>query len=142
MRVEPFEPEHFASLQVQPHQSDWKLRLAEGDWGSLCAPPHRAWTALAEDGRTLACAGFVDLGGGRARVWALIGGDLGRAMTGLTRAVKQALDGAGYRRVDAEIAANFPPARRWAGMLGFQFEGVMHAYCDDGSDAELWARVK
>jgi hypothetical protein len=141
MRVEPFDPRHFARLAVQPHQADWKLKLAEGDWGSLCTPPHRAWSALADDGRTLACAGFVDLGGGKARAWSLLAGDAGRAMAGVTRAVKDALEQAGFRRVDIEVASGFEPARRWAAMLGFQQEGVMRAWFDDGSDAELWSRL-
>lgn len=142
MRVEPFRPAHFERLAVQPHQADWKLRLGERDWGVLGAPPHRAWSALADDGRTLACAGFVDLGGGKARAWSLLSGDAGRAMAGVTRAVRRALDEADFRRVDIEVASGFEPARRWAAMLGFQQEGVMRAWFDDGSNAELWSRIR
>lgn len=142
MRVEPFHPDHFQRLEVQDHQADWKRKIDQGDWAVLGQPPHRAWSALSDDGRTLACAGFVDLGGGKARAWSLLAGDAGRAMAGVTRAVMRALAEAGFRRVDIEVAVGFEPARRWAAMLGFQCEGVMRAWLDDGSDAELWSRVR
>jgi hypothetical protein len=141
MVVEPFEVDHLSRLQVQPHQTGWHRALIGTDWSVLAQAPNQAWAAV-DEARTLGCAGYVDMGGGRARAWALLSGDLGPAMTAITRAVRRGLDLAEFRRVDAEVVANFQPGRRWASMLGFKFEGVMRAYCDDGEDAELWARVK
>lgn len=141
MRVEPFCPAHFEQLQVQPHQARWKAGLAGTDWTTLRRLPNRAWSVLEGD-RTLACVGLVDCGGGRARAWALLGEGLGRRMVGITRAIARGLAEQPYRRIDAEVAASFQPAGRWASMLGFQREGVMRAFCDNGADAELWARVR
>jgi hypothetical protein len=139
MRVEPFAPAHLEGLVLQPHQAAWKAALTEEDRRRL-TEAGRAWTGFT--GRTpVVCAGLLDLGGGRAEAWALLGRDAGRRMTAITRAVACGLRGAGFRYVQAHTAMDFAPARRWVELLGFDFAAVLPRYCDDGGDAELWTRT-
>lgn len=139
MRVEPFDPAHVERLSVQPHQEGWRAEIMTTDLRALATAPNRAWSVL-EGEDTLACGGFVDLGQGRGRAWALLSTRPG--MVALTRIVRRGIELSGFRRIDCEVAANFQPARRWAEMLGFSYEGTMRAWCYDGSDAELWAMVR
>ena len=140
MRVEPFSPDHLACLALQPRQRAWRDTAGEFDLACLNQGPNQGWTAF--DGETpVAALGVIDLGGGRGMGWGLISADAGRVFPALHRAVTRFLQATDYRRIEAVTACDFPPARRWAGMLGFTHEGTMRAYCHDGSDAELWARV-
>jgi hypothetical protein len=139
MRVEPFAPAHLEGLVLQPHQAAWRAGLDPGALGWLGAPG-AAWTGLRGE-TPVACAGLLDLGGGRAEAWALVGADAGVAMTALTRALARGLSASPFRYVQAHTAKDFAPARRWVALLGFRFAAVLPRYCDDGGDAELWTKV-
>lgn len=140
MRVEPFSTHHLASLKVQPHQRAWREHADSADLACLNQGRNRGWTAF--DGEApVAMLGVIDMGGGRAMGWGLISAEAGRVFPALHRAVTRFLLNTDYRRIEAVTASDFQPARRWAEMLGFTHEGTMRAYCHDGSDAELWARV-
>jgi hypothetical protein len=138
--VEPMKAAHLASLTVQAAQHAWRNDMTEEHF-ELLAAPDAAWSVF--DGtRLVMCAGVIEAGVGRGEAWALLAPDSGPAMTGITRAVRRYLHATSFRRIEAVVAVNFSPGRRWAKMLGFRFEGLMAAYLDDGSDAERWARVK
>ena len=139
MRVEPLTPAHLEALTLQPAQRAWRETMSRDQFDALAAGD--AWTALVGD-RVVGCGGLIELSYGRAEAWALIAGDAGPHMALITRAVRRFLSASPVRRIEAVTAVNFPPARRWAKMLGFRFEGVMTSYLDDGSDAERWAMVR
>lgn len=140
MRVEPFEAAHALGLTLQPHQEAWGRLAGSSGWESIAASG-QAWTALSRD-RVLACCGVVDKTGGRAEAWALISADIGSEMLTLTRAIRRGFKMLPYRRIEINTASTFPPAARWAQMLGFTHEGTARAYCEDGSDGERWARIR
>ena len=140
MRVEPFHPDHLARLAVQPHQRAWRDNAGDLDLACLSQGGNAGWTGLVGE-RPVAALGIIDVGGGRAMAWGLIAQDAGPVFLALHRAVARYLGATGYRRIEAVTASDFPQAGRWAGLLGFTHEGTMRAYCHDGSDAELWARV-
>lgn len=129
---------HLEALVLQPAQSAWRDKLQRVQIEALVASD--GWTALNGD-EVVGCGGVIDHSGGRGEAWALLAGGAGAQLVSITRAVRRFLAAAPYRRVEAVTACNFPPARRWVTMLGFRFEGLMSAYCDDGSDAERWART-
>jgi hypothetical protein len=139
MRIEPFHVAHLDAMALQPHQRAWRAGLSGSSLGWL-AEPGDAWTGFV-DGRPVACAGLLDLGGGRAEAWALCGVEAGRVMVPLTRALGRGLAASAFRYVQAHTARDFAPARRWVALLGFRFAAVLPRYCDDGGDAELWTRV-
>lgn len=140
MKVEPLNPGHIARLTVQPMQSEWLEVAKTLDPAGLSKAPSVAWAGVVGD-EVIAAAGLLDGGCGRAQAWGLISDRAGPHFTALHRAVRDGLATAPYRRIEAITAANFQPARRWVEMLGFEFEGTMRAYCSNGNDALLWARV-
>jgi hypothetical protein len=141
IRIEPFEAGHFRRLVLQPHQSAYRLILLKDEWQALSVAGE-AWTAIDDEDVPMACAGVIDRGGGRGEAWAVLAGDIGLGMVPVTRAIQRGFRAMSYRRIEAMVACNFQPGRRWVQMLGFEFEGVARAYMDDGSDGERWARVR
>lgn len=140
MRVEPFRAEHLEQLILQPAQAAWRGRF-DGETGAALEASRLAWSLLWRD-RIIGCGGVVDRGGGRGEAWALLAQDAGLAMLTATRAVRRYFETAPFRRIEAATAADFAPAARWTRLLGFECEGRMRAFCDDGGDAERWAFIK
>lgn len=140
MRVEPLTPDHLAGLVLQPSQEAWARQASPADRAAL-AVAGPGWSALDGD-RVLACLGVLDHGNGVGLGWGLLACDIGHHMPAVTRAVRRYLAATPFRRIEIKVAANFKPAKRWARILGFRFEGVAVAFCDDGSDAEHWALVR
>ena len=140
MRVEPFRAAHLEQLTLQPAQAAWRGRI-DGETGAALEASGLAWT-LMRDERVVGCGGVVDRGGGRGEAWALLAQDAGLAMLAATRAVRRYFETAPFRRIEAVTATDFTPAARWARLLGFELEGRMRAFCDNGGDAERWALIK
>lgn len=140
MNVEPLKAAHLEALVLQPAQATWRAGMTHDQFQALAATD-AAWAVLDGD-QVLMCAGVIEAAPGRGEAWALLSERGGRSMVALTRAVRRYMEAAPFRRIEAVVAVNFAPGRRWAKMLGFRFEGLMAAYLDDGSDAERWARVK
>lgn len=140
MKVEPLTVAHLEAVALQPAQAMWRNNLTRDDYLALTTAG-QGWAGI-HDGRVLACVGVLERGPNVGDGWGLIAGDLGRLMPTLTRAVRRGLEATPYRRIEIRVASNFPQARRWATMLGFCFEGVCRAYCEDGTDAELWSLVR
>jgi hypothetical protein len=138
--VVSFRAAHLQQLILQPAQAAWRGRI-DGEAGAALEASGMAWTLLSE-GRVTGCGGVIDRGGGRGEAWALIAQDAGPAMLAATRVVRRYFETAPYRRIEAVTACGFRPAARWTRLLGFENEGRMRAFCDDGGDAERWAFIK
>ncbi len=133
-----FHAEHLEQIDAQDAQRAWVSGNAE----ALAASPGTARTLLL-DGQPIASAGVVEVWPGRGYAWALLSAEAGRYMVRITRAVREFLDGSGYRRVEMAVDADFAAGRRWAEMLGFVCETPqpMRAYAPNGRDCYLYARV-
>jgi hypothetical protein len=140
MRVEPFRAAHLEQLVLQPAQAAWRGRI-DGESGAALEASGLAWTLL-RDALVVGCGGVIDRGGGRGEAWALLAQDAGSAMLSATRAVRRYFETAPFRRIEAVTAVDFAPAARWTRLLGFEREGRMRAFCDNGGDAERWAFIK
>jgi hypothetical protein len=138
MRVEVFRAAHVDALELQPTQARWRDRLTPERLQALEGT--NAWTGFAGR-RPVACAGLLDLGEGRAEAWSMLAADAGASMTALTRALMRGLAAAGFRHVQMTTEADFPPAGRWAAMLGFRRAGRLTRWLADGRDVEIWERV-
>lgn len=141
MKIEPFKPEHLASLILQPSQACMQAALSDPAYHAELAR-HEAYTALDGD-RVIACAGVVKLWPGRAQAWALIAIDIGPdLMRSVHFAVKRFLT-AHRGRLEMNVAADFENAHRWARALGFKCETPegMEQYLPEGGSAFLYSRV-
>jgi hypothetical protein len=138
--VAAFRAADLEQLVLQPAQAAWRGRI-DGAAGAALEASGLAWT-LRAGGRVVGCGGVIDRGGGRGEAWALLAQDAGAAMLSATRAVRRYFETAPFRRIEAATAVDFTPAARWTRLLGFEREGRMRAFCDNGGDAERWAFIK
>ncbi|MBP7622441.1 MAG: hypothetical protein KA763_00605 [Xanthomonadales bacterium] len=99
------------------------------------------YTAMV-DGRPIACAGLAEQWEGRALAWALIGADAGPYFTGIVRGMRRALDMTPWRRIEAQVDAEFVEGLRLAHMLGFEVESKMRAFTSAGRDAFMFVRIR
>ena len=139
----PYQPHHMGALQLQLAQAALQPLVDNPRYAAALAGEH-SWTAL-DDGRILAVAGVLPQWPGRSIAWALLGRSIGpRQFPALHRkvlAVLEAAASAGARRIETAVCADFENGHRWAEKLGFRAEGLMRAYCSEGRDHVLYARV-
>lgn len=137
--VRPFVAADVGGLVLQPAQARWAGRLEAGTLAVLEAG--LSWTVRAR-GRVIAIGGVLDRGEGRGEAWALLSPAAGPHLGRLTRMVRRAFEVTPFRRIEAVTASDFPAAARWARLLGFDNEGRMKGWREDGGDAERWAIVR
>ena len=101
-----------------------------------------AFALVDNNARVLGIAGVWVIENHRANAWAIIDGEIGPDYIHFHKAVNRFLDSAEYQRIEMAVEVNFKEAKRWAEMLGFKQEGLMHKYFANGNDAFLYARVK
>lgn len=141
IEVRKFRPADLDELRLQPAQEYLAAFVGRPGYGQElvdAGPAHTVWSG----DRVVCCAGVAVLWPGRASAWALLAWDAGRNMRGLHREVLRFLDGCEIRRVEAYVYRQFEAGHRWATMLGFEREGLMRAFAQDGSDMVMYARVK
>lgn len=141
--VEPFRPEHLASLKVQHGQL---LQLSPGAIrdSALWARMGPAYTGFV-DGSVIGCSGVITGGTHIGLVWAAVAQDVGRHMLWLHRAVRRYLDAVvmthRVKRLEATVEEGFEAGCRWIELLGFRFEGRMPWYGLNGETHLRYARI-
>lgn len=103
-----------------------------------CGPGY----ALVVDEEVWACAGVWEIEAHRATAWALIHEEIGLKFLQFHKGVLAFLNECKYQRVELVTQDGFTKAERWAGMLGFKWEGCMEKYFPDGKMGNLYARIK
>lgn len=143
MIVEPFSPAHLQKLiaqGVQPAQLQ-QVSHVPATYASVEKPPGLSMTARAGE-RIVLCGGVIVTAPGSGVLWAVLAADAGRHMLWLHRATKRFLDIEPIRRVEATVEEGFPAGCHWLEMLGFEFEGRMRAYGDNGETHLRYAKVR
>jgi hypothetical protein len=146
LTVEPFNPQHFERLLARGVQlaqlrqlSPQTVKAAE-----MHARLGPAYTALEGD-RVIACGGVLTAGSPFGTVWAMLAHDSGRHMLYLARAAGRMLEAVAItqrlRRLEATIEEGFEPGCRLVRLLGFEFEGRMRNYGDNGETHLRYART-
>ena len=137
-----YTPAHLRALVLQPSQVWFSDMCRDDGYAQMLADAGEAYTLL-HDGRIIACMGVVELWAGRGMAWALLAGDIGRAMISVHRIVRRFLwEECALRRVEAYVDAGFSAGHRWVEQLGFEREGMMRAFAQHGGDMVMWARVR
>ena len=148
----PFEPEHALRLELQ-HQTPFEYEMV---WDE--APWHRvreegiAWTVTVDD-EIAFTMGVVRIWPGRALAWFMGDESLGsgtwmhrtsvmlRATRRATRMLDEVQDDPEYRRIEASVREDYKQGHQWARMLGFELEGLMRCYDQQGNNHAMYARV-
>jgi len=97
--------------------------------------------AAVDGSRVLAVGGIVEIWPGRGLVWGLLAEEIGASMVPIHATVKRVLACSTLPRIEAQVAASHEAGRRWAKLLGFQYEGTLRAFWQ-GHDYELYALVR
>jgi hypothetical protein len=125
------------------------LQRSQEDFGHQFTPEYGrsleavgySYTAMV-DGRPIACAGLAEQWEGRALAWALIGQDAGPHFVRMVRGMRRALDMSRWRRIEAQVDAEFVEGIRLAVMLGFEVESKMRLFTTEGRDAFMFVRIR
>lgn len=141
MVIVPFDPEHLQMLQLQAAQAWLSEDMLRPEYAQMVASCGVAFSGI--DGETLVgCAGLMNFHKDRAVAWALLSQQSGEHFVKIFRAMQKYLNVCTARRIEAQVACDFPQGRRLVTMLGFDFEGRMRGFFPDGRDADLFARVR
>lgn len=138
MQVRPFRPVDLAQLKLQQQQSylgGLSLQYAEA-----LAKGGDCYT-IEEGDELIACIGLIHFWPRRRYAWAFLSKDAGFHMIAMHKKIKRWLSLRGSGRIETAVDCNFPAAIRWAEMLGFEREGLMREWTDDGRDCLLYARL-
>lgn len=139
MKVVPYQAEHMRALRLQSAQLS-SMGWAPADHAEMLEQ-FTAFTALDGD-EVLVCAGVIELWPGRGAAWAFMAENLGARMVAIHRAVRRYFATLDFRRLEAEVATDFPQGHRWVRLLGFELETPrLRAYFPDGSDASMYVKV-
>lgn len=97
------------------------------------------------DGSLLAVVFWYELRPGVAELVTLIDKKVTEHCFSFAKAMKNfinfEIDLYDLRRVQTTLRAEYVEGNRWLSFLGMEKEGTMRAFCSDGTDCELWARV-
>lgn len=140
MHIMPFEPVHLRALVLQEAQS-WMGPMLKSDYGDTLKRSGPCFS-LVDGDEVIVCSGVVNMWENRAQAWALISAGAGQHFVRIFRAMRSFLDLQDTRRIEATVDANFMQGHRLMRMLGFEYEGMMHAYLPDGRDCCLYGRVR
>lgn len=145
LTVETLEQHHLDELRVtvQPMQADFARTISNDpsflEAMRICGPTR----AFLNGAQVLGCAGLVVFPNtGRANLWCAYAADAGRDFLWIFKRGLRELLEQNWRRVEAYIDPSFSQAKRLAQLGGFEYEGMMRGFYSDGSDRELWARVR
>lgn len=141
----PFRAWHLYELDQSCLQGLSRNLLTDIRIGEMLATEGIAWSGVRDSG-IVGFAGILPVWEGRARAWAIFGRILPGEWVPILRKTAEQLDamhGRGFRRIEADIRADFPIGCRFAERLGFVRETPSPArgYNPDGSDAYLYARI-
>lgn len=140
MEIVPFQSDHLYQLRLQNAQEMFYAKFSP-NYGRALEDSGSGWTALV-DGRPVCCAGLVEQWEGRALAWCLLSEDSGTYFVRLVRAIRRALDMAHWRRVEANVDAEFVQGIRLANLLGFEVESKLQKFTPEGRDAFMYVRIK
>jgi len=144
LTVRDFVPEDMPWLQLQRAQQMWlglHTPSLDVDYGAHLWAGGPAWTVTDKSGWIVAACGFHEIFPTYAVAWALLAEGIGHRHLALTRLVKARMREAAYPRIEALIRADFPPAAKWAALVGLQFCATIRAAGPALEDYHLYERV-
>lgn len=143
MIVEPFRTYHIKLLMAQGIQASQVQQVSHvpATYASVERPPGLAMTARDGD-KIVLCGGIIPTTSNMGLLWAVLAADAGQHMVWLHRATRRFLDIESRRRIEATVQEGFPAGCRWLELLGFEYEGPMRGYGDDGETHLRYARVR
>lgn len=145
LKVRDFDAEDLTWLALQKAQQMW-LGLAtpalDADYGRQLMAAGPCWTVTDDSGWVAAACGYHEIFPTYAVAWALLAEGLRHFHLPLTRLVRDRIASATYPRIEALIRADYPPAARWARMVGLTPVASIRKAGPDLQDYILFERVR
>lgn len=141
IQVVKFKMEHHEELLRASYAKEQCVFLTKESFATLEKQPY-CRSFINKKGKVVACAGAVEMWGGRAEVWMILNHSCVTELLSVHKWLKAFLDNIDIRRLEAVVAYNFMKGHQWVRLLGFDLEGPrLYGYFPDGSDAVLYAKV-
>lgn len=139
IEIQPFKVAHFEKMAVrQDYYRDLSVEQMARKEGTYAF-------ALLLDGKVGAIIGAFQYWPGMIELWAVTSELMEESPLGFHRAALKIRDDAmltfSCRRQQMTVRADFAKAIRWAGALGFSFEGLLRKYGPEGADYMMFSRV-
>lgn len=140
--IELFRPYHLELLKIQGSQPSQTRTLSHVPAGcaSVGTLPGPALTARAGD-HILLCGGIMTMTKKLGLLWAVLSYRAGAQMLYLHRCTQRFIAMHPLQRLEATVEEGFDPGCRWLSLLGFEYEGKMRGYGDDGETHLRFAKV-
>lgn len=143
--VRPFQPADLQWLALQSAQRLWlglHTPALDAAYGEQLAAAGPAFTVTTPAGWVIAAAGFHEIFPTYAVAWSLLAEGVGQWQLPLTRAVAARLEASPYNRIEALVRTDYPPAARWARMLGFHCGALVARAGPEDEDYFMFERVR
>lgn len=140
--VVPFIPAHLEGFVIQEAQSLVNKYVMDTKYLQFINDCGDAYTYIA-DGEVQGVGGSIHTHPHLYMAWAFIGRDSGKHLFGMTKKIKDYLDGLGVQRIETAVKRDFKAGHRWANMLGFINETPetgMKNFDENGETHDLYAR--
>lgn len=145
LKAEPLEQRHLDEMAVtiQPLQSDFSEMLQRTpDFLSnmkISGPCH----AFLDGARVLGCSGLISFPGtGRSVLWCAYTDNLSYQFAWMFKKGMKLLMNYDWRRLEAWIDPASEKSKRFAKLGGLTYESTMKSFHYDGTDREMWVRVR
>lgn len=112
------------------------------DFGRDLVRAGPAWTIANEDGWIVAACGYNEVNPTYGIAWSLLSEGVGKYQVPLTRLVRSRIAEAPYNRIEALVRLDFPPALKWACMVGLEWKCVIERAGPEDEDYVLFERVR
>jgi len=136
VRLEKFHVDHLRGFELQEAQKPYAILLENLDCTNIDL------VSAVHMGTVYCIAGLQTAWAGRAHGISFMSKDAGKVMCPLAHKLIEWMDSKQFKRVEITVERGWAPGMRWADMLGFHLEGIMHSYYPSGGDAYLYARIK
>lgn len=140
MIVEPFKPEHFERLALQPAQEYARAYVTPHHLGIL-ANEGPAYT-ISFGGQVLFCGGLIEDGPDRGMLWSYIAHDAGKHFLRIHRSVMRFLEVYDRPLIGAACLTGFEQGWRWLEQLGFTWHKQLGPFGPARRPHDFFMRVR
>lgn len=144
IKVIPFEPEHIIGMEPLMDDAYTRAMCDNLEYLSALKKLGPAYSGFTEDGKCVGAAGVRQINAKAYEGWALLAKDSKKQIKSILRAVDLFImnyfefDAAD--RFQATVRLDFTQGHRFARLLKFQPEGILHNY-ENGNNYMMYARV-
>jgi predicted dehydrogenase len=109
-------------------------------WDSSSVLKNPCWT-MEEDGIIYFIGGVHPVHPYRYIMWAFLSKFAGNKLLRITKEVMRNIMTYSNVRLETVVSTDFDNGHKWVKMLGFEYEGTMKSYTQDGKDMAMYALI-